>query len=435
MLRRKIAIVLLLGLLPAALTMHAQTIAGQWQGTVQAPRPYRIVLKVAKERNGKLQAYIVSIDASPDHIPATSVSLDHQELAVSAPMIHGTYRGRLSSDGSRIDGTWTQAMSHPLLLQRATQATSWLTKSTIRMVAVAPHVSLEVIDWGGTGTPLIFLAGLGNTAHIFDNFAPRFVPGCHAFGITRRGFGESSSPAPSGSNYSADQLGDDVLRVIDVLGLKKPVLIGHSIAGEELSSIGSRYPDRIAGLVYLDAGYSYALYSPQAGDSQLDAMGLQKDLTEYLGRITDKQGAAAKILADLPQLQKDLEADRKRDELLPPPPPSASGAKPEPSRFADVEGAIIRGEQKYTNIEAPILAIFASPHSPAGLPPMPQDKKAEFIASDQALSAAQAKAFESLKSAKVALLPNANHFVFFSNEQQVEKDIKDFLVTLNTKEN
>jgi pimeloyl-ACP methyl ester carboxylesterase len=61
-----------------------------------------------------------------------------------------------------------------------------------------------------------------------------------------------------GKNYSADQLGDDVLAVIEALKLNRPVLIGHSIAGEELSSVGTRYPDKVAGLVYLDAGYSYA---------------------------------------------------------------------------------------------------------------------------------------------------------------------------------
>jgi non-heme chloroperoxidase len=33
-------------------------------------------------------------------------------------------------------------------------------------------VNLEVLDWGGSGRPLVLLAGLGNTAHIFDKFAP-----------------------------------------------------------------------------------------------------------------------------------------------------------------------------------------------------------------------------------------------------------------------
>lgn len=61
---------------------------------------------------------------------------------------------------------------------------------------------------------------------------------------------------------------------------------------------------------------------------------------------------------------------------------------------------------------------------------LPEDKRAEFIALDQAESAAQAKAFEKLKSANVVILPNADHFMFFSNEQEVEKDIRDLFATL-----
>lgn len=46
--------------------------------------------------------------------------------------------------------------------------------------------------------------------------------------------------------------------------------MGHSLAGEELSSIGSRFPKRVAGLVYLDAGYEYALYAGLRGDFEID---------------------------------------------------------------------------------------------------------------------------------------------------------------------
>ena len=64
------------------------------------------------------------------------------------------------------------------------------------------------------------------------------------------------------SGYSVDRLADDVLRAIEILKLNRPVVAGHSVAGEELSSIGSRHPERVAGLVYLDAGYAYALHDP-----------------------------------------------------------------------------------------------------------------------------------------------------------------------------
>lgn len=61
--------------------------------------------------------------------------------------------------------------------------------------------------------------------------------------------------------------------------------------------------------------------------------------------------------------------------------------------------------------------------------------EAEVIALNQAESADQAKAFEKLKSAKVVIIPNANHYMFQSNEQEVEKDVKDFLGRLNQKGN
>ena len=60
---------------------------------------------------------------------------------------------------------------------------------------VAPGVSLEVLGTGGTGGPEILLAGLRNTAHVFDDFAPKLIDHYHVVAITRRGFGASSKPA------------------------------------------------------------------------------------------------------------------------------------------------------------------------------------------------------------------------------------------------
>jgi len=62
------------------------------------------------------------------------------------------------------------------------------------------------------------------------------------------------------------------------LHLTKPVLAGHSLAGEELSSIGSRHSDKIAGLVYLDAGYAYAVYDTARGDFRADVAVLKQRL-------------------------------------------------------------------------------------------------------------------------------------------------------------
>ena len=62
-----------------------------------------------------------------------------------------------------------------------------------------------------------------------------------------------------------------MLAVMEALKINRPVLVGHSPAGEEMSSIASRHPEKIAGVVYLDAAYSYAYYAPAIGDPIIDA--------------------------------------------------------------------------------------------------------------------------------------------------------------------
>lgn len=57
------------------------------------------------------------------------------------------------------------------------------------MIAVDQDVKVEVLDWGGTGRPLMLLAGKGFTAHEFDQFAPTLTNSYHVYGITRRGYG------------------------------------------------------------------------------------------------------------------------------------------------------------------------------------------------------------------------------------------------------
>src|SRR5262245_6774246 len=82
------------------------------------------------------------------------------------------------------------ALLAPLYSQ---QPASWHDPSphTVQFVTVDKDVRLEVLDWGGTGRPVVLLAGGGNTAHVFDEFAPKLRADYHIYGITRRGFGAS----------------------------------------------------------------------------------------------------------------------------------------------------------------------------------------------------------------------------------------------------
>jgi pimeloyl-ACP methyl ester carboxylesterase len=340
--------------------------------------------------------------------------------------IISTYEGKLSDDGASIQGTWTQGPPLPLELKRASKETAWrATNYQVQFLTVdnvaGKDVKLEVVDWGGSGRPLVLLAGLGNTAHTFEKFAPKLTAKYHVYGITRRGFGESSSPA---SGYSADRLADDILSVCDSLKLSKPILVGHSIAGEELSSIGSRHPEKVAALVYLDAGYSYAFYDRSRGDLLIDSMEFQRKLEQLLpGRgPRDPTQLTRELLEALPQLEKDLRQQLKDLETSPPPPQTAPRSQPGTPLPPPL--AIMAGQQKYTELHVPALVIYASPH--AGGPTDPATRAAA-----DARVEMQAKAFETaVPSAHVVRIANANHFVFVLHEADVLREMTAFLGSL-----
>jgi len=349
------------------------------------------------------------------------------------------------------------------------EPTAWRDPAPHRMrfVTVDKGMRLEVLDWGGTGRPLVLLSGLWNTAHIFDDFALKLTPKYHVYGITRRGFGASSVPA---TGYTADRLGDDVLAVLDSLKIERPVLVGHSIAGEELSSVGTRHPERVAGLIYLDAAGSDAYYDTVHGDFQLDLNELQKNL-EQLQTAPDTTLLTNLLQTELPRFERELRQYQKDWLAVPfagplskPPTPADSASFPayrawwkrvrgldvpeaelrqqyearpggrvgplRPKR--PIARAIFEGEQKYGDIHVPILAIYADPEDDdAALNNLDPAARAAYEAIDSAQTETQAEAFEKgVTSAHVVRLPHANHYVFLSNEKDVLGEMNAFLSSL-----
>jgi alpha-beta hydrolase superfamily lysophospholipase len=100
-----------------------------------------------------------------------------------------------------------------ILPLHAQSGTPWKDPSphAVRFVSVGDGVRLEVLDWGGSGRAVVLLAGGGDTAHVFDDFAPKLRTHNHVYGITRRGFGASGY---ADAKNVGDRLGEDVLAVI-----------------------------------------------------------------------------------------------------------------------------------------------------------------------------------------------------------------------------
>ncbi|MEO5718127.1 MAG: hypothetical protein ABIR29_06105, partial [Chthoniobacterales bacterium] len=97
-------------------------LAGHWQGSLRpgaAPVELRLVLYVAAGEGGSLSATVDSIDQGADGIPVSSIALKDDAVTMELAVIKASYEGKLSADGSEIEGTWKQgAIAAPLLFCR-----------------------------------------------------------------------------------------------------------------------------------------------------------------------------------------------------------------------------------------------------------------------------------------------------------------------------
>ena len=107
----------------AAGSALAQDIAGDWEGTLHAgPADLRLVLHITKAEGGALKATLDSVDQGAYGIPVSSVSLKDSKLSLGVEAVHGSYEGKVSSDGNAISGTWTQGQPLPLEFKRSATA-------------------------------------------------------------------------------------------------------------------------------------------------------------------------------------------------------------------------------------------------------------------------------------------------------------------------
>lgn len=100
-------------------SLHAQNIAGDWQGILRANgAELRLVLHITKNDDGSFKATLDSIDQTANGIPITTMSLKDSNLNFTVAAVHGSYQGTVNAD--TINGTWTQLQPLPLTFQRVT---------------------------------------------------------------------------------------------------------------------------------------------------------------------------------------------------------------------------------------------------------------------------------------------------------------------------
>jgi uncharacterized protein (TIGR03435 family) len=106
--------------------LWAQNIVGDWQGTLNADQPRRLVLRIAKGDNGLSGKAFVFVEQGAVPMMVSPVTLDGSVFKFSIDQMGASYAGTLSADGNSIVGTMTGGpQPQPLTLLRATKETAW----------------------------------------------------------------------------------------------------------------------------------------------------------------------------------------------------------------------------------------------------------------------------------------------------------------------
>lgn len=98
----------------------------------------------------------------------------------------------------------------------------------------------------GDGPPLLLVAGLGGKGSFWDAQVPALRERFRVITHDHRGTGGSSR---SSIVYSAAQMAEDVVRLMDALGLERAHLCGHSTGGAVGQHLALRHPERLDRLV------------------------------------------------------------------------------------------------------------------------------------------------------------------------------------------
>lgn len=120
-------------------------------------------------------------------------------------------------------------------------------------VQAGPPVNLSVIDTGprDASPVLFFVQGAGGHALQWVNQLRHFSQRYRCIAPDLRGHGRSDQPR---TGYTVDRVTDDLVAVLDGLGVREPVfLLAHSAGGLLGINFAARYPERLTKLVLVNS--------------------------------------------------------------------------------------------------------------------------------------------------------------------------------------
>lgn len=290
-------------------------------------------------------------------------------------------------------------------------------------------VNLHYLKWSGSGLYLLLLTGFSNSAYIFKSLASWFTDHFGVVSLTRRCHGQSEITE---GGYDLDTRVEDIRSFLDHLRIKHVALVGHSMAGDELTGFVRRYPDRVRALVYLDA----ALERSAKVQSQDPLRGLRSnkepedtwdsvdDYLEYCRRDYPFVTNRWDVWRDELLQEVDIEPDgRVRDRLTP----------KIAQKFRD---GMQDFKPDYSSIRCPVISFYGMRDSH---PRLPKDASSELVEAANAywqntvhgwIRENEERLQRAVKHSVVVEVRGVGHYLFLDKEEEVAEQIKRFLLRI-----
>ncbi len=113
------------------------------------------------------------------------------------------------------------------------------------------NINLHYIAYPDNGPAMLLMHGLTANAHAFGGLVNAgLADNFHLYSVDLRGRGQSDHPA---FHYSIKDHADDIIALLNSLGLKEVILCGHSYGGLLAIYLAANYPKRVSKIIILDA--------------------------------------------------------------------------------------------------------------------------------------------------------------------------------------
>ena len=115
----------------------------------------------------------------------------------------------------------------------------------------ANGLGFRLYEWGAAESPpALLLHSQAAHSHWWDWTAPLLAEQFHVMALDLRGHGGSAWAEPPA--YAFTDYVSDAIAILDALGWRSPLIIGHSMGGYVGALLASLHPQRVGALVIVD---------------------------------------------------------------------------------------------------------------------------------------------------------------------------------------